>query len=275
MGAAKNRREAFLRKHPRCAFCGGEKPATTIEHCPPRALFQYRQWPEGFEFPSCPSCNLGTSNHDLLVAMLARMDPIEESGNTDGRLVGLMKNANAQYPDLFAKMMPSAVEARRLNKTIGLEPSPGLTQQEAGLIKVTDEHHQAVCSLARKLAKAIFYQTTERTFPNEGCLLLNWFTNADFLRDGKYVVFDLLKNLTGLAPPLQRSGKYLNNQFEYKFSLSSDMQLLVLQARFGSAFGLVVFGNTLPGKLESIVERIREQTNRYGPFAVLQSTTLK
>jgi hypothetical protein len=91
MGSAKNYRRNYLIINPLCAFCG--QPATTIEHCPPRAMFQFRQWPEGFEFPSCETCNLGTGDHDLLISMLARMDPFEQNGDADGRQVGLMKMA--------------------------------------------------------------------------------------------------------------------------------------------------------------------------------------
>lgn len=274
MGTAKKRRQAFLQAHPRCAFCGGKNGATTIEHCPPRAMFQHRQWPEGFEFPACAACNQETGNHDLLVSMLARMDPFEETGNTDGKLEGLMKMANRQYPGLLSKMMPSPNEARRNNRELGLRPEPGQTHQNTGAVKVTDEIHNAVCVVALKLAKGIFYRETGMIFPDEGCLLLNWFTNADLLRSGKYVVFDLLKELAGDAPQLQRSGKYLNNQFEYKLSLSSEREVLVIQARFRNAFGLVVFGSTLPDRLEAIVARLRAQTERDGPFAVLQSRSL-
>lgn len=206
--------------------------------------------------------------------MLARMDPFEASGDRDGKLVGLMKNANVQFPGLFAKMLHSAVEARRKNRALGLEPAPGQTHQETGVVKVPDEFHKAVCVFARKLSKGIFYREAGRPFPTQGCLLVNWFTNADLLRDGKWVVFELLKALDGTVPPLQRGGRYLHDQFQYKLSLSGEMDLFVLQARFGKAFGFVVFGSALPGKLESIVERIREQTNRNGPFAVLQSPSL-
>ena len=93
MGEKKNRRETFLLAHPVCVFCGGGAKATTKEHCPPRSMFQGRQWPEGFEFPACDSCNHGTSDQDLLVAMLARMDPFENQGNSDGRLAGIMDAA--------------------------------------------------------------------------------------------------------------------------------------------------------------------------------------
>lgn len=56
-----------------------------------------------------------------------------------------------------------------------------------------------------------------------------------------------------------------------KASLSSESEFFVLQALFGKAFGLVVFDSRLTGRLESIVERLREQTSANGPFAVLQS----
>lgn len=274
MGAAARHRRAFLKAHPRCVFCGGGEIATTIEHCPPRAIFQFRLWPEGFEFPSCEPCNCGTADLDLLIAMLARMDPFELKGNRDGKHVGLMKAVNRQFPGLFDKMTPSASDARRHNREFGLSPAPGQTHQETGLVKIPKEFHRAVCVLARKLSKGIYYREVGSPFPDDGCLLLNWFTNADILRTGKYIVFDLLKELGGTAPPLQRGGSYLNDQFEYKLSLSPEKDILVLQARFGNAFGLVVFGSTLPGKLESIVTRLRENSQRNGPFAVLQSPTL-
>lgn len=274
MGSATRHRKAFLGAHPLCAFCGGKASATTIEHCPPRAMFQFRRWPEGFEFPSCEPCNLGTDDHDLLIAMLARMDPFELKGDQDGTHVGLMKAVNRQFPGLLEKMMPSASDARRSNREFGLHPAPGQTHQETGLVKIPEEFHRAVSVLARKLSKGIYYRETGFPFPDDGCLLLNWFTNADIVRTGKYVVFDLLKELKGVAPPLQRSGNYLNDQFEYKLSMSSEKDIFVLQARFGNAFGLVVFGSKLPGKLESIVVRLRETSQRNGPFAVLQSPTL-
>lgn len=274
MGAAARHRRKFLTEHPVCAFCGGKANSTTIEHCPPRAMFQFRSWPEGFEFPSCRPCNHETNDHDLLVAMLARMDPFEEKGDIDGAQLGLMRLANRQFPGLFQRMMPSASEARRSNRELGLRPIPGQTHQEAGAIKVPEEFHQAVCMLGRKLSKGIYYREVGSPFPDEGCLLLNWFTNTELFRTGKYLVFDLLKELSGTAPQLQRSGVFLNDQFEYKLSISSEKKIFVLQARFGNAFGFVVFGSTLPDELEKGVTRLREQTQRDGPFAVLQSPTL-
>ena len=238
-------------------------------------MFQNRHWPDGFEFPACAACNQGTDDHDLLVSMLARMDPFGEKGSKDGKLEGLMKAVNKQYPRLFSKMMVSAREACRQNRELGIRPAPGQTHQEASGVRVPDEIHKAVCVFAQKLSKGIFYREAGMVFPDEGCLLLNWFTNVDLIRSGKYPLFELLKGVGGKAPTLQRSGKHLNDQFEYKISLSPENEFLTLQARFGNAFGLVVFGSTLPGRVEAIVTRLREETKREGPFAVLQSMSLK
>jgi hypothetical protein len=274
LGAATRYRRKFLAEHRLCAFCGGRRQATTIEHCPPMAMFQHRLWPEGFEFPACEHCNQSTDDHDLLIAMLARMDPFAKSGNADGKLEGLIHMANRQYPGLLKKMAPSANEARRRNRELGLEPAPGQTHQETGIVKVPVELQNAVGVLGRKLAKGVFYRSAGKIFPDEGCLLMRWFTNSDLFRDGKYVAFDQLKELAGEVPPTVRGGKFLGDQFEYKLSMDPEGNVFALQARFGGAFGLVVFGSAVPGLLESGVTRLREETSRSGPFTILQSPTL-
>jgi hypothetical protein len=239
-------------------------------------MFQNRQWPEGFEFPACKACNHGSTNDDLVVAMLARMDPFQDKGNLDGAAPGLMAAAHRQFPGMFRKMMMGANEARRANRELGLRPGPGQTHRDTHLANVTDEMREAVDVLAGKLAKGVYYMHAGRIFPSDGCLVLCWFTNTDLLRDGKYPMFEILKDIGGTAPPLVRSGKYLNDQFEYKFSLSAEKHIFALQARFGNAFGFIVFAATTPGWLEQHVRHMEETMPRDGggPFRILQSTVL-
>ena len=54
--------------------------------------------------------------------------------------------------------------------------------------------------LARKLAKGVYFREAGAIFPVDGCLVLNWFTNTDLLRDGKYPMFEVLKGIAGAAP---------------------------------------------------------------------------
>ena len=61
-----------------------------------------------------------------------------------------------------------------------------------------------------------------------------------------------------------------NLQFELEaVALDENLQAI------GKAFGLVIFGCTIPGKLEASIERLREQNQNDGPFAVLQSRSLR
>lgn len=270
MGEARNKNQRFLAANPFCIFCGGNEKATTIEHCPPRAMFQGYFWPEGFEFPACDACNGGTRDKDLLVAFLARLDPFDNKGDGDGKLVGMMKRVNSRYPSLLQRMMPTAVEARQVNKRLGIKPPLGLTHQEAGVVHVPDEMHDAVTTFAAKLAKGVYFQASQKPFPADGELAMHWFTNVELVREGKYKVFDLFSNIAGVAPKLERSGKLLNDQFEYKFSASDGHELFMLQVRVGRSFGMVVFGSAHPGKIEAIMTKLREATGRDGPFTMLQ-----
>jgi hypothetical protein len=270
--SVRQRRQEFLAANPICIFCGGVSAATTVEHCPPRAMFQHRQWPEGFEFPACEECNNGTSDQDLLVSMIARSDPFTNQGDRDGRSLGLMKMINRQYPDLLGKMLMSPIEARRNNQRLGIKPPPGHTHQQAGVVNVPPEMHEAVGVFAAKLSKAIYYLHSRLAFPNHGCLMLNWFTNEQLLQEGKYRLFDILKNQQGIAPRLERGGKFLNDQFEYRFAPSSDFEIFVLQACFGKGFGFVVLGCSVAGKLESFIARLENEHDGKAPFVFLQSS---
>lgn len=270
MGMSRVRKDAFFAAHPYCIFCGGTVPTMTVEHCPPRAMFQHRAWPEGFEFPACSGCNHGSADDDLLISFLARTDPFNDAGNADGRMPALMESVHQKFPHIVRKMMPTAVEARALNRELGIVPPPGVTNQEAGPVHVTDEMHSAVEVFAAKLTKAIFYMQTGRAFPAHGRIALRWFTNAELVtNNGRYSVFELLEGLAGFAPELSRSKSLLNDQFEYKCSLSSECDLMALQARFGQGFGLVVFAATDREQLDRVYASLEKRTEKPNPFTLI------
>ncbi len=172
-------------------------------------------------------------------------------------------------------MFFSATEARAKNREYGRKPAHGELHQEIAGIRVTEEMHAAVRTLATKLSKGIFYNYVGRVFPHEGCLTMNWFSNADVDDNGNYSILEGMRGLAGVAPALERTRRYLNDQFEFKLSRSPEDDLFVLQARFGGSFGFVVFGSPLPGKLEAMMYRIKKRTGRNDvPFAILQSPVM-
>lgn len=242
--------------------------AVTKEHCPPRSLFQNREWPEGFEFPACNACNHGTSDQDVLIAFLGRIDPFQGTGNLDGKTNGLMRNAHAQHPGLLREMFSmSPTESRKAARKLGIKPPLGLTYQQAGIATVTEHMNQAVQTLARKLSKAIYYLETGSIFPPDGDLLFHWFSNADLLRDGSIAALEAFAPIQASKRALVRNKKDLSGQFDYRYSLSDDRELALLQAVFGRSFGFVTTASPVPGKLRSMEAAIKEKTGiEGGPF---------
>lgn len=269
MGQSRNRKQAFFATHPVCAFCGGEASAETVEHCPPRSMFQHRAWPEGYEFPSCVACNAGSSDDDLLVALLARMDPNEGTGNEDGKVLGLIKQIQRQHPHLLAEMMPSPSDARRINRTLGVEPEPGQTHQDTGAMKVPARLDAAVKLFAAKLSKAMYYKATHRPFPKTGEIAVHWFTNVELLRHGYFPAFHALQEIGGIMPEHVRASRPLNDQFAVKWSLSDDLKVFVLQTLFGKSFGTVTFGSVNQGLIGPHLAQL--QKNRPSEHFVLVS----
>lgn len=270
MGKSRQRKDAFKAAHPFCIFCGGTTEATTIEHCPPRAMFQNREWPEGFEFPACSGCNHGSADDDLIVAFIARTDPFNDAGNMDGRMPAILGSVHQKFPGLLRKMMPSPIAARRMNRHFGITPPIGGTNQETGAVHVTEEMDRAVEVFSAKLVKAIYYLQTNTPIPPGSRLALCWFTNAELMtNEGRYPIFDLLEQLNGVAPELRRAKSFLNDQFSYKASMSEERELIVVQAKFGQGFGLVVLASTIAEKLDDIFRRAEERTGRVNPFTIL------
>lgn len=257
--------KTFLKEHPFCVFCGGDVVAETIEHCPPRSMFENRSWPQGYEFPACLKCNSSSSDDDLIIAFLARANPFDAVGNRDGKMAGLMKRINAQLPGFFDSMMPTNSEARRMNRAAGIRPAIGQTHQDVGGLLVPPRMDAAVRRLASKLSKAVYYKETGFSFPASGEIAMKWSTNFDVLLHGEFPLLSALHDLPGFVPKHTRANIVLNDQFSVKWSLSDDQRAFVLQAVFGKTFALVSFGCLDFGVVSG---SIKELTEKFGPSGI-------
>jgi hypothetical protein len=256
---------------PHCIFCGGTVPATTVEHCPPRSLFDNRLWPEGFEFPACAACNGGTSDQDLLVAMISQMDPLskeEIAPSTKGRVLAARK----QMPrTLHGMLIRSPIEARRAATKIGLKPEPGQSCMDLPIVKITPDVHAAVRTFASKLTKATYFMQTKKVFPAEGGILFHWFTNAEMIKpNGSVPALDFAHQFAGIEPPLRRNGKDLSNQVGLRLSFDADGQLYIVLATFRRAFGFVTIGCAEPGQAANFhAEVLKRSGKQTAPFEVI------
>jgi len=62
MGEAKRRKEQFRKTPPPCVLCR-ERPATTMDHVPPKGLFLQPR-PPLITIPACEICNGGASEDE-------------------------------------------------------------------------------------------------------------------------------------------------------------------------------------------------------------------
>jgi len=256
--------------HP-CIFCGGQRIASTEEHCPPRALFRGKQWPEGYAFPACEECNGGTSDDDLIVAFLANLN---EAGSAD-KGAGLMYQVNRQFPGFVKAMfVRTAVQARKLARKTGLRPGPGETYQELPIVRLPVEAHRSVGVLAAKLTKALYFKQTSKIFPADGGIMFQWFTNAQKMEHGRIVLLDALSHFAAMSSPKRRGGKDLTDQFDYKYSVDVPGELHILQVVFGDVFGFVSILSQVSGRLELMEESIRKAHPKLAsPFRFLSTNS--
>lgn len=262
MGAGTRHRKAFLAANTVCIFCGGGKQSTSIEHCPPRAMFQNRSWPEGFEFASCHECNGGLSDHDAIIAVLGRIDPLNGKVDGDGQLVGLVKNLNRQYPGMLERMFANERPTEQV--------MPDGSRRQMVAVNIPDEVHGAVWTLAGKLTKAVFHMETGEVFPAQGCIAGLWASNADWADGNAYRGFGPLQDFLGPEPQVRRARTMLNDQFSYRFAVAPAPRFVVLQVAIGGAFALATVACADVGVLEDVFARSEAQLGRPGPFTMIQ-----
>ena len=157
MSQRASRKARFLREHPLCCFCGGTRPATTLDHVPPKACFQLGFCPEEFEFPSCSLCNNGTSKHDTIFGLYSMLLDFNEDNRTHAdreRLEKLRDEIARRYPDALPD--PASREPiYRAGRII--IPSPvAISVSTKPLVK------EAMKTIGEKLAHALYYREMKK-----------------------------------------------------------------------------------------------------------------
>lgn len=114
MGEKKQKLQKFIQQHPLCCFCGGRASTTTQDHLPPRSIFVEKKWPEGYVFPACEACNVGSSRDDAMVAFLSRWNAGREPTETESReWQRLLAAFKEHHPAAVREMLMSANQKRR------------------------------------------------------------------------------------------------------------------------------------------------------------------
>ena len=183
------RREEFLREHPRCCFCGGAWPAQTVDHLPSRACFDNKHFPDGFEFPSCLNCNASTSKEEQFVAAFSRTLSHPERPAIGAEIQRYLHGTANNSPQIFRDIRASAL------------PGGG------GVIELSPAARSAILTVLQRWAKAFHYRETRVIVPRQARIGVTYFTNlqTDFPSS----------IMEGEAHTLTRNGKSLGDQAFY------------------------------------------------------------
>jgi hypothetical protein len=242
MGESKRKRRAHaavLDGCPWCIYCGGDVPATTVDHVPPIIMFALRRRPKGLEFGSCESCNGGTKHADLVAAMVGRSMP--DSGTEAGlaEMKSIFSAVNNNIPGLLQEMyLPRE-----------LQTAAGWREQDGGLLRTSgplvSSHMQ---TFAFKIGFSLYYELTKKVLPKTGGVVARWFSNYDRL-DGTFpqTVFEHL-----LPPTTLRQGKFeVSDQFAYQWRLADGERMAMFLATFRHSFAVLAFAAVDKGLLDT------------------------
>jgi len=238
MGRHSARKREFLTRHPICCFCGGNEAAVTEDHIPARSLFFRRQWPEGYVFPACMTCNAGASDDELVMAVLVRMgNQNDQTDDHEKEIEKALSGLRFRLPTIFHSLKEiSRVDTRRFLRSRGIQGTviPGLG--EAYLLRVPAEVIAVTERYAAKLGKALHYLHTGKVVPATGAVVTRVFTNGDLLNSN---VPDKFFAVLGGVPVLKRDVTPLESQFTYRFGIASAGEGAGYWIRFGESMAMI------------------------------------
>lgn len=259
MGTKAKRKKEFLEKHPYCCFCGGRIKSEEPDHIPSRVLFDNRQWPEGYEFPACKTCNRETRHDEQVVAMLSRIYPDADTEEEKKEVYERIRAVGHNYPGLLEEMKPSARQVRTAIKKYGLNKPEGITTAEMPLLNISGPLvNSAVENFGRKLFLALYYFHTGTILPKKGGVAIRWYSNLQIEDDA------IPRELAGLVsefPSLQRSKMDLADQFFYRYRVTDDKKAAVFLVFFRRSFAILGFVNVDKDQF-----RLPEDATILGPY---------
>lgn len=242
MNQKKLRRMRFLAQYPICCFCGGARATEEIDHVPSRAIFNGRQWPEGFEFPACARCNHATQDDELVVAMLSRLYPDPSTDEEKRRSYALMRGIAERMPEVFVEMKPDLRSLRDAAKKYGLVPEEGETLASLPVLKVSGPLvNQAIGNFSRKLLCALHFKHTGNIVSKTDAMAFKWYSNLQLATEA---IPEMLTKLLNRTVEVRRAKTSLDDQFKYFYAVTESNRMSAFLIFFHESFAILGMVNT-------------------------------
>ncbi len=260
MSARAKWRKQFLAEHPHCCFCGGQAKSAEPDHIPSRALFENRQWPEGFVFPACELCNRVSRHDEQVVALISRLYPDANSETREREFRERVRAVAYNYPEVIQEMKLSVRHARNAIKKYQLELPSGTSSADFPAVFAGGPLvNSAVTTFARKLFCALYYKHTQAILPPTAGIAIKWFTNIQ-VETG--AIPAALVEVLGRLPELVRCNTSLHDQFFYRYVTSDCRRLAAFLVFFRQSFAILGYVNVDADDL-----KIADRTSICRPFS--------
>lgn len=208
------KRAEILLAAERCIYCGSTTP-TTIEHMPPRGIFQGKDRPSGWEFPACKRCNEGSRGADAVAQLMALMEPVSERAWKVEKIKQIHSAVRRHAPAVAAELALS-------------NNSRPMLVNFRGLLRDSVEMHvdgpATVAHLdvfAAKMAMATFATYTGQPLNVDGFIYTQWFLNSGMSKEA----FEAIVGIMPSYGQLQQGQKVSGRQFELRYN--SDMKSII------------------------------------------------
>jgi hypothetical protein len=249
MGDARRNRErqaAILKVTEDCIYCGGKAAGTTIDHVPPRAIFDRKHRPKGLEFPCCAPCNEGGRQAEQVVAMFSRFYP--DTGNLERleEFRRLVKGVANNCPGILTELMPTARQRRKVGAVAAALPGVGGALNAKGPLT-----NRALQLFAGKMAFALHFAITGRVVPIGGGASVWWVTNFQAYNG------EVPASLTDQLGPIQtlRQGRWnVADQFTYASAATAEGDMSVHLATFRVSFAICAGVSSEVGRIQPPAE---------------------
>lgn len=137
-------------------------------------MFRLSQRPKGLEFPSCASCNQGTSRLDVVAAYMARTMPGIDSEKEGTEWQRLMDEVERVAPNLLREMhIPAWQQSWVLAQSGIRDPRVRMLRANGPILSA---HMQA---FAAKIGFALHHEFTKSVVSAQGRVQVRWFTSEE------------------------------------------------------------------------------------------------
>jgi hypothetical protein len=235
MGEARRRRTLLdqLRAEQRyCIYCNDETLGDSVDHMPPRTIFDLRHRPKGLEFLACTACNAGGKKAEQIAGFLSRLlYPAPRTHEVDQELRKIFKQMSNNHRDVLLEMFPTDEQLANFKRSY-----PTLQQFKPLSVK-GPLVNAAMRTFAAKMGLALHYRENHRVVPSAGAVIVRWFSNVqaftnrippeilqmvgspDTLRQGKFEVKDQFMYASQSLPEGNMSAHYAT--FRLSFAINA------------------------------------------------------